>query len=154
MALPSTICLLRHTSLTESFISENTTRVHIDAEEIQSRHNNVFSSQISCMFRPNMVTIRLATRKKIQVYTYIYWNWNLSFLPCDHRDDDSVWSKHVSDLRSKYIVLLRRDLFCISELFAWILTKVSKSLINLWSYETCYILFRILYLRHKFFLNL
>jgi hypothetical protein len=60
-----------------AFISENTTRVHTDAEGIQSRHNNVFSSQISCMFRPNMVTLRLATGKKIRVYTHLYWNWNI-----------------------------------------------------------------------------
>ena len=37
------------------------------------KDNGIFSSQISYMLRPNMAIIRLATRKKIQIFSQLYW---------------------------------------------------------------------------------
>jgi len=39
----------------------------------------IFSSQISYLFRPNMVIIRLATRRKRQIYTQLYLDWDLVY---------------------------------------------------------------------------
>jgi hypothetical protein len=34
-------------------------------------------------------------------------------------DDDHIWSKHVADMRTKFIVVFWLDLFCIFEKILW-----------------------------------
>jgi hypothetical protein len=67
------------------------------------------------MFRPNMVTIRLATRKTrkdVSPSTAVYIFF--SFLPCGQPDGECVWSKHVADMSTKSIVFWV-DLVCVLE---------------------------------------
>ena len=44
------------------------------------KDNCISSSQISYMFRPNIVIIRLATRKKRQIFSQLYWKLDLVVL--------------------------------------------------------------------------